>query len=125
MSEQVYDLKAAADYLGYTHQYVRMLIRDEKLEAEKVPIAPGAEVWKYVITSSAIEKFQNTVFSKSGRDDSRTKWVVYGTFIEMEKVIHLLEKAGLHEVADTLRPWNKLKNMPEWVRERLDGQVET
>lgn len=120
MSEMVYDIKQAADRLGYTAQYIRMLIRDDLLEAEQIPISPGALVHKYVMTEAAIVTFETTVQSKSRRTDNRTKWVSYASFNEMEQVIKLLEDNGLQDVADTIKPWNTLKTMPDWLLERLN-----
>jgi len=125
MGERVFDIEAAADFMGYTKQYVRMLIKEGRLEAEKMPIAPGAKVWRYLITETAIDTFRNTVHSRSVREDNRTKWVMYGTFSEMLAAIQTLEQEGHAKVADTIRPWNKLKYVPDWVKERMDGKVDS
>ena len=125
MNEQVYDIKAAAKRLGYTDQYIRMLIQREKLPSEMVPLAPGARVTKHVITETAIKAFETSILSKSTRDDNRTKWVAYASFEEMKDIISDLEKKGRVEVAALIRPANKLKTMPEWLEEHLGGKMDT
>ena len=92
MSERVFDIKQAAEELGYTRQYVRMLIQDGKILAEQIPISPGARVTKYVMTEAAISDFKASVSSRSTRADNRTKWIVYASFEEMHGLL-----ADIHE----------------------------
>lgn len=120
MSERVYDIKQAAELLGYTPQYIRMLIQDGKLVSERVPISPGARVTKHVMTEDFLEQFKKDVQSRTRRDDNRSKWLAYATFAEMLEVITLLEEKGLTEVASMIRPANKLKTVPDWLKERLN-----
>lgn len=125
MNEQVYDIKAAAKRLGYTDQYIRMLIQREKLPSEMVPLAPGARVTKHVITETAIRAFETAIQSKSTREDNRTKWVAYASFEEMEAAISILKREGLAEVTALIRPANKLKTVPKWLEEHLGGEMDT
>jgi hypothetical protein len=124
MSERVYDIKQAADELAFTPQYIRMLIHNGKLRAEQVPVSPGARVTKWVMTDADLEEFRSNVTSRSGRQDNRTKWLIYSTFVEMEGIIKFLEEQGYGEVALTIQPANQLQAIPDWLKERLDGQVE-
>lgn len=125
MNEQIYDIKAAAERLSFSPQYVRLLIKQEKLLSEMVPLAPGAIVTKHVITETSIKLFESTVASKaSQRNDNRTKWVMYASFAEMKDILSAIKKTGHAEVAALTRPANKLKNMPDWLEEHLDGKVD-
>ena len=123
MSERIFDIKQAAEKLGYTPQYIRMLIQEDRIVAEQIPISPGARVMKYVMTEAALDDFVNNVESHTRREDSRTKWVVYATFEEMEIAMTALDEAGLAEITSLIRPANDLKSMPEWLKEHLDGQT--
>ena len=103
MSERIYDIKQAAERLGYTDQYVRKLIQDGRLFTERIPISLGALVTKHVMTETTIIEFETTVVSRSHRRDNRNKWLVYASFSEMETAITLLEENGLTEVAAMMK----------------------
>jgi len=102
----------AAARMGLTPQYVRQLIRQNKIPTTQEPISPHSVVFRHMISIDTIEAFQAQIPSRSRRHDHRHKWTVYSTFEEMTRIKELLHEHGFDDVADMIRTTNVLKNKP-------------
>lgn len=93
MAEEELTIVEAAKFLGKVDGYIRMLIREGKLEAHKETIGESA-VWRWMLKKSDLIKWQENA-THSLREDGRNKYLLYATLMERERVANALKKAGL------------------------------
>ena len=91
--EEELTIKEAAKFLGKVDGYIRMLIREGKLDAHRETIGESA-VWRWKLKVSDLVEWQKTA-THSLREDGRNKWLLYATAFEQTLVVAALEKANL------------------------------
>lgn len=99
----------AAREMHLTTQYVRALIRTNKLASMLEPISADSKVTRHTILRTDIEAFLAGTTRRTKRSDSRNKYVFYATPEERELVEKALRTAHLDDVADMIQTANKLK----------------
>lgn len=109
MTERQYDIKEAADALGFSQIYIRTLIRRGTIPTTKVPLAEGSLVTRHMISQSELDRFLHELPHKSRRSDGRNKFIMYARPDEYSAAYQCLVAAGLKEVADLILPANKVK----------------
>ena len=93
MAEEELTIKEAAKFLGKVDGYIRMLIREGKLDAHRETIGESA-VWRWMLNKSDLIEWQETA-THSLREDGRNKWLLYATTPEQVLAAAALKKAGL------------------------------
>lgn len=87
-------IKEVAAMLGLSQVYVRHAVRNGNLKTTKVPISEDSKTMKHVILVSEIERWRNATGGHSRREDGRSRFLLYATAEELEKVKVLLAKAN-------------------------------
>lgn len=104
------DILEAAQMMGFTEQYVRMLIRDGKLQNTYLaPKTKGSAVMKRFVPKKSIEDFFNTSTRKSKRSDGRNKYVFYANPSEFEMAMKAWQE--YNEYTATLVPLVRTANV--------------
>lgn len=109
MTEQQYDILAAANKLGFSQTYIRTLVRRGVIKTTRVPLSEGSLVTKHVISEAVLDEFLNETPHKSRREDGRNKFIMYADPGEYVLVHQALVAADLQEIAELIIPANKVK----------------
>jgi len=104
----------AALYTGFSEPYVRSLIRDQKLPSTLRPINPGSGIHAHYISLDDLTTFLENSRRRTRRNDSRNKYILYATPVELDETLRVLRAANrtTAAVADLIVPANKLKPKP-------------
>ena len=105
-----FDIEETAEELNFSAQYIRLLVRTGRLHSTMEPITEGSLVERHVITAEELERYKNEAPHKSRRSDGRNKFIIYLAVKEIAPARKALKAAGLKEVAEGIRPANKLKS---------------
>ncbi len=105
-----YSLKGAAKVLECSVQYVRYLIRHDRLKFYRERVHPLSTVFRHVIPFEEIEKYQNSLRTHSRREDKRNKFLFYAGPEEYKEIVELVRER-FPEVAETMVPANTVKSM--------------
>lgn len=96
MTTKTYGIKDAAKYLGVDEQYLRKLVREEKLPTTMVPVKAGSNVMKHQIAEADLDaRKANAGHKAGGRSDGRNKWTLYATREEMAAIAKICADAGM------------------------------
>lgn len=93
--ELTYTLDEASEVTGLSKHYIRALIRKDRLEAIKVPIAEGSRVTRWELDTDVIRSLK-TRGNRSIRVDGRNKYYIYMTpeeRIELQEIFTVMNKA--------------------------------
>ncbi len=105
-----YSLKGAAKHLDCSVQYIRYLIRHNRLKFNRERIHPLSTVFRHVIPFEEMEKYEASIRSHSRREDRRNKFLFYASTEEYNQIIELVREK-FPEVAETMVPANTVKSM--------------
>jgi hypothetical protein len=108
-NQQTLDIIEAAEFLNYTPQYIRALVRTKKIKTTQIPIVEGARVLKHIITMEELKRFQATRGTRTRRKDGRNKFILYARPQEYPKILKALKAADLEVVADLITLANPKK----------------
>ena len=108
--KEKYTIEEVALELNFSSQYIRNLIRHRRLIAHLEPLVEGSLVEHHVITNEELERYRNEAPRyKSSRKDGRNKFLIYLKSTEITPVKKALVVAGFKDIAESIRPSNKLK----------------
>lgn len=93
--KQALPIPAAAEYLGVKPQYVRTLIRNGKFKPNKVRISEDSQVWRWEIPIDQLDAHAAGGGARTRRADGRSKFVLYATPEEHEKIAALVAEQKL------------------------------
>lgn len=105
-------INQAAVRVKLTPQYIRSLIRLDRIKSTLEPITPGSTVTRHMIDVEELMHYLEHGQARTRRTDKRHKWVMYATFEEMAAAKTALIGAGLGELAELIRTANALKIQP-------------
>lgn len=106
-----FSVPEAAEELGYTEQYVRVLIQRGYIESNPEPREPDSLVMRHMVSEDELERFKIQHPTRNRRRDGRNKFVAYMTPAEYDEAIRILKAAGPHmrKVAELIQPANPIK----------------
>ena len=106
-----YSVLLAAKKLGYTPQYIRLLVQRGLLEATKEPVVPESAVLRSMITEEELERFMKEAPHRNRRGDGRNKYIMYATDTEFKESLRVLKAGGrtTRAVAELIKPANPRK----------------
>lgn len=99
-------IKDVAKELGLSEVYVRRMILKGKIATTKVEIAPNT--FKHLIDREEVERWRKSVQGHSRRADGRSRFILYSTKEEFEKIQELLKT---NEVEAIVTRQNEVKNV--------------
>lgn len=99
-------IKDVCEKFGLTPVYVRRMIQQGKIKTEKVEI--GKNTFKHFINIEEIERWRASVSARSNREDGRSKFVLYASQEEMDKIQALLAN---EEIEAPIQRANKVKQV--------------
>lgn len=112
MPKTTMDIVEAAKYSGFSPAYIRYLVREHKLSSALVPIGEGLSVSKHIISKADLDAFLSEKRPHTRRPDHRNKYSIYATPKELDRLMALLKKSGMEDVAASIKPANAIKGFP-------------
>lgn len=84
---------------GLRPEYVRMAIRQGKLETQLLPRSEGSKTLKHFATPEAVRAWRDSIKgTRTSRADGRNKYFFYATPEEHEKSVKLLTDNGIEAI---------------------------
>jgi hypothetical protein len=97
-NEETLTIKTAAEVLGVSTGYVRILIRRRRLATTLQPVEPGARVQRHEISMAELERFMNEP-DRRGTRNGRRRYLIRLSSEQAELLYSLLRVTpGLEEV---------------------------
>jgi hypothetical protein len=120
---KTYGIKEAAAFLGINEQYMRKLILDEKIPAQKVRVSPTSDVMKWVVAEEDLVARKSN--NHSVRNDGRNKYTIYASQDEIAKLRQLLEANGIEipEIERTNKPEDVAKRVAKARAKRVQAKL--
>jgi len=102
----MYGIKDVCKKFDLSEVYVRRMILKGKIQTTKIEIRTNT--FKHMITEEEILRWRASVSSRSRREDGRSKFSLYSTLEEFEKIQTLLSENGIESIVQRT---NKVKNI--------------
>jgi len=103
-----YTIKEICIELKLSEVYVRRMIHHGKIKTTKVEIAKNT--FKHQIAEDELNRWRKETSGRSKREDGRSKFTLYATADEYDKIQKLLETESIES---PLIRTNKVKNVTE------------
>lgn len=94
-------IKELAEVSGLSLVYIRRAILTGKLPSEKVQYG-NTNIMQHIIRFDDYENWRKAAGTRSRRSDGRSKYTLYGTPEEVEKIQALLKAQAADELAETI-----------------------